>query len=135
MPSGCVKLILPSKSKAKPGGWIFFFCQVVEQMPAEQTHKKNKETKIKRICVKVTWAEALAVVVGAPLGWACPVSVVCGGDCVFSVPRHTESAHPLQDPPQESRPVNSEDRDMSQHVRVSPCPRGCLCLSALLGTK
>ncbi|NXQ32259.1 FIP1 factor, partial [Alaudala cheleensis] len=33
--------------------------------------------------------------------------------------RHPESAHPLQDAPQESRPANSEDRDMSQHALPS----------------
>ncbi|XP_058670144.1 pre-mRNA 3'-end-processing factor FIP1-like isoform X1 [Ammospiza nelsoni] len=32
---------------------------------------------------------------------------------------HPESAHPLQDAPQESRPVNSEDRDVAQHALPS----------------
>ncbi|XP_077683393.1 uncharacterized protein LOC144270649 isoform X5 [Eretmochelys imbricata] len=32
---------------------------------------------------------------------------------------HAESSHPLQDAPQESRPVTSEDREMSQHAPPS----------------
>lgn len=32
--------------------------------------------------------------------------------------RHAESSHPLQDAPQENRPVGNEDREMSQHVCV-----------------
>lgn len=73
--------------------------------------------------MKATWEKALELVVGDPLGWACPFSLLCHGHFVFSVPfsRHTESAHPLQDAPQESRPVNNEDREMSQHVRGDFC--------------
>ncbi|XP_005291821.1 pre-mRNA 3'-end-processing factor FIP1-like isoform X2 [Chrysemys picta bellii] len=35
------------------------------------------------------------------------------------IARHAESSHPLQDAPQESRPVTGEDREMSQHAPPS----------------
>uniref|UniRef100_A0A452I921 Pre-mRNA polyadenylation factor Fip1 domain-containing protein n=1 Tax=Gopherus agassizii TaxID=38772 RepID=A0A452I921_9SAUR len=35
------------------------------------------------------------------------------------IARHAESSHPLQDAPQESRPVTSEDQEMSQHALPS----------------
>lgn len=85
--------------------------------------------------MKVTWAKALELFVDDPLGWARPLSFLCHGHFVFSVPftRHTESAHPLQDAPQESRPVNNEDREMSQHVGV-PLPTVHMGISVLLST-